>query len=320
MLFNGFSGDKESFDGVRDRQKDAFMVTKSDTIIYQRPDSYEKLESAILLQKAGKKIVFDNDDTYKDLNPMRVDGLAKRDRALDTFIGIADLVTTTTEFLAEEYRKLNKNVVVLKNYINPNDYPTPKRNEGDKVRIGIFGSTTLNGDSGEIKELLQELSERDDVTLVYMGVKLKLKGYEKSLYQDDIDFWKKLKIEHHENVSIKDYRNALNDLRLDFCLIPRKDNYFNRCKSNIKFLEASMLEIPCIAQGFEDGKSPYQGEEDRRYMLIAKDIDNWRMNTEHLIKNKKSREIFGKGAHQYVLENYNIQKHYKEWADAYKNL
>ena len=40
-------------------------------------------------------------------------------------------------------------------------------------------------------------------------------------------------------------------------LIPRGENYFNRCKSNIKFLEASMCEIPVIAQSFTTNDSPY---------------------------------------------------------------
>jgi glycosyltransferase involved in cell wall biosynthesis len=247
--------------------------------------------------------------------------IEKRGRTLDTFIGMADMVTTTTEFLAEEYRKLNKNVVVLKNCVNPDDWGTPKRNKGDKVRIGIFGSATLNGDSEHIRGLLKELGERDDVTLVVMGVSPKIKDeFYKNLYKEDINYWKKLKVEYHANVIMKEYFKALNDLELDFCLIPRKDSYFNRCKSNIKFLEASMLEIPVIAQGFEDGLSPYQGEEDSKYMLIAKNLDEWKAFIELLIKDKERRLKMGKEAHQYVLDNYNIKDNYKNWAIAYKTI
>ena len=57
-----------------------------------------------------------------------------------------------------------------------------------------------------------------------------------------------------------DYFDTLNDLELDIMMIPRKDNYFNKCKSNIKFLEASMCEIPVITNYFKD--SPYEKDGD----------------------------------------------------------
>lgn len=321
MLFNGFSGDKESLDGVRDRRRDAFMVTQADTVIFQRPDSEDRLLAGLKLKEAGKKIVFENDDTYKDINAMKLEDVESKVNALDLFIKNADLVTTTTEFLADEYRKLNSNVVVLKNCINPDDFPKPKRNEDGKVRIGIFGSTTMNGDSGVIRELLEELSEREDVQLVMFGLPPK-RNIEivEEYYKEDRDFWKGLKIEWHHAVMMKDYFRTLNDLKLDICLIPRQDNYFNRCKSNLKFLECSMLEIPVIAQGFEDGKSPYQGDEDKQWMFIAQDKEDWKHYTELLIKDKELRKGMGEEAHQYVLDNYDIHNNYKKWAAAYKKI
>ena len=178
----------------------------------------------------------------------------------------------------------------------------------------------MNGDFDSIKDLLAELSDRDDVQLVIMGLPAKefQVGVVAELYKEELDFWGRLNIEYHPIVSISEYFRALNDLELDIALIPRRDNYFNRCKSNLKFLEASMLEIPIVAQGFEDGKSPYQGEEDSKYMLIAKNDKEWKEHVYSLIRSKQSQRQIGKLAKEYVLKNYDASKSAHIWKDALK--
>lgn len=92
-----------------------------------------------MLKADGKKIVMDNDDTFKvetyhplaNFNPdgSGVDNLKRREDNLNEFVKMCDLVTTTTKTLAEEYKQLNPNVVILPNYIDPEDWPEPERNE-----------------------------------------------------------------------------------------------------------------------------------------------------------------------------------------------
>lgn len=49
-------------------------------------------------------------------------------------------------------------------------------------------------------------------------------------------------------VPIAHYPEFLSKLEINFAFAPLKDNLFNKCKSNIKFLESAYLGIPCIAQ------------------------------------------------------------------------
>lgn len=100
-------------------------------------------------------------------------------------------------------------------------------------------------------------------------------------------------------------------------MIPRADNYFNRCKSNVKFLEASMLEIPVVAQSFDDG--PYEEITPDMGVLI-RDNSKWLEEIDRLIKDKELRRSMGKKAKEYVLKNYNIADHYQEWENAYSKL
>jgi len=130
-----------------------------------------------------------------------------------------------------------------------------------------------------------------------------------------------LNIEWQPFVMMADYFDTLNELRLDLMVIPRKDDYFNRCKSNLKFLEASMLEIPCVAQGFTDGKSPYQIDpEDAKYMTIVTDNSKWLETIDELIKNKEKRRAMGKRAKEYVMSKYQIKDNIGRWEETYKKL
>lgn len=328
MVNNGWDGDRTSLRykpyPTPERRKDATL--NSQVVVFHRPDMEHKFQVAQLLKQAGKKIVYDNDDTYKGVDSMKFGKiLAQKTAHLDKFMSEAsDLVTCSTEFLAEEYRKVtNKPVVVLPNLIDPDDWPTPKRNETEEIRIGFVGSVALNNDFDEFHDILEELSNMPNVKLVLFSlppVDWKNNPKVTEMYKKELKFWTSLKnIEWHPFVYVEEYFDALNDLKLDMMLIPRNDDYFNRCKSNLKFLEASVLEIPVIAQGFKDGLSPYQvNPEDGKYMKVCVEHDEWMPKIKELIDNKELRRDMGKKAHQYVLENYNAHDKSKLWAETYK--
>ena len=300
----------------------------ADVIVFHRPEDPTYYDIAKILKEAGKKIVMDNDDTFiLSWHPLcqftpeavKVD-LEKRKNSIRKFIKLSDLVTTTTETLAKEYRKDNDNVVILPNCVDPFDWEEPLRNESDKVRIGLVGSTSMEYDYLEIKGVLRELSARDDVQLCMFGLgdakHRKDNPKVEEAFKEDHKFWDSLDIDHKPWCEVADYPTELNDFRLDFMLIPRKDNYFNRCKSNLKFLEASMCEVPVIAQSFDN--APY--EEIGNMGILIKDNKDWEKEVNRLIDDKKLRRDMGKRAKQYVLDNYNIENNYTKWADVYKKL
>jgi hypothetical protein len=112
----------------------------------------------------------------------------------------------------------------------------------------------------------------------------------RELYKEEYKFWESVNVEWQPFVNAEDYYETLNDLKLDFVIIPRADNYFNRCKSNLKFLENSMLEIPSICQAFDTGDSPYQqNPADKDYLLLANKYDEWIEQIEKLINDKEYR-------------------------------
>ena len=332
MLENGWQG---SYTGLsKSSLKSPKQVTQealqADIIVFHRANTAEHHRMAITLREQGKKIVFDNDDTYKLDKDHAFYGLdekgfeenkTKVNNVINNFVRNADLVTTTTDVLAKEYQKLNKNVVVLPNCVNPDDWATPLRNDGYKVRIGLVGSVAYNQDFEIIKDFIRELDERNDVQLVLFGLWNGAKRHSNPLVEKTLKkeykFWDSLKNKEHAPwVDMNYYFDTLNQLRLDMMLIPRRENHFNRCKSNLKFLEASMLEIPVIASSFKDG--PYEELNGSNGVLV--EDGDWRTPVMNMINNKARRLMIGAEARQYVLKNYDIKNNAQKWANAYQTL
>ncbi len=335
-LHNGFHTDRKSIKELTDiGEIDVDRIKKeiawADIVVFHRPenDNYHRL--ADYIRAMGKKIVVDNDDTFKldDYHPLaNLDeggyqmNLRKRNESVDSFVKHADMVTCSTEFLSREYKKLNDNVIVLPNCVDPDDWDEPLRNEGKKVRIGIIGSSSFVYDFEHVKDVIKGLNERDDVQLFLFGLgnKEHRKKNERvsKLFKEDYKFWDSLdNIEWEPWCKIHEYPTKLNEARLDFIIIPRKNNYFNRCKSNIKFLEAGMLEIPVIAESFDE--APYEEIEDGVTGILCKQ-DEWEGKINEMIKYKEMRRKIGKNAKEYVLKNYNIADNSYKWVEAYKTL
>lgn len=333
LVANGWNGDQTSLSLDQTTPEDKSAAAQdADVVVFHRPDDKHKLELARILKGMGKKCVYDNDDTAKHdggfkfndyMNMERVKrGMATINETLDSFIKEADLVTCSTEFLRQEYLALNKNVVVLPNCIDPFYFDEPLRNTNGKVRIGFSGSIAITDDINVLEPIVKHYEKDPRVELVLFSLPPNKKDeYTRNLYQHEYEFWENVKVEWHPFVPMEEYYDTLNNLKLDIMIIPRADNYFNRAKSNIKFLEASMFEIPCIAQSFPDHQSPYEvNPKDTENLILATDTEDWISKIEDLIEHKKKRESLGKKANQYVLDTYDIEKNAWKWENAYKSI
>jgi glycosyltransferase involved in cell wall biosynthesis len=334
LVANGWDGDRTSLSlTTKTPENKSRAAQNADIVVFHRPETHQKVDLARLLKKQGKKIVFDNDDTYKDPTAVKLNdfmdaertkrGLANANRMMDAFAIEADLVTCTTEFLADEYRKLNPNVVVLPNCVDPDYFDEPLRNETDIVRIGITGSVGSTTDLEAVAPIIRHYEHDPRVKIVFFSLppNRKENPLMGKIFKDEYAFLDSVDVEWHGTTNPDVYYEKLNELRLDIMIIPRADGYFNRCKSNLKFLEASMFEIPCIVQGFEDGKSPYQvNPEDGKYCTIVTDNTQWIPEIEKLIVDKELRREMGRKAHEYVASEYNIEKHAYKWEETYGRI
>jgi glycosyltransferase involved in cell wall biosynthesis len=109
--------------------------------------SYEQTPTIIkALKSMGIVVIVDLDDYWLPGKEHPIHSLIVQDKIHEKIMANlkeASYVTTTTKIFADEIRKLNRNVVVLPNAINPTEpqfnQPTEK---SDKIRIGWLGGSS----------------------------------------------------------------------------------------------------------------------------------------------------------------------------------
>lgn len=155
----------------------------------------------------------------------------------------SDFVISSTKYLADSISFLNKNVYVLPNCINEDNWKfvqseikiNPKR------RLVYVAGGGHDEDLSIIYKAIKPLLGKLPIELV-----VRYGGFRPCFLEEhtDIDF---------KSVSwhISKYPQKIYDLNADLFLAPLRDTDFNRCKSNIKWLESAYIGKPLMASNVE---------------------------------------------------------------------
>jgi len=205
------------------------------------------LELIKQLHSIGKIVIVDSDDYhilpeyhvlhkfYKTSNTDRISSVLRA----------ADIITTTNEFLADKLKEYNKNVFVIPNFIHQSEYmyfPQVQEKDYSKLKIAYTGGTCHRQDIDVIKGLNRELMKNSINYELHLYGKGKNKEFDhyfnlltyNGKYVDNLVY--------HDFVETKDYYSIFNDFNI--VLAPLKIDTFNKCKSNLKYLEATYFK--CI--------------------------------------------------------------------------
>lgn len=233
----------------------------------------------------------------------------KKHKDIKNIIAMSDIVTTTTDYLANKLRPINFRVQVIPNHIEDKLFNVGERieEEDNTVRILYAGGNSHYRDFLMVKPILSELMKKyDNVKLVFMG--------EKYGCGRDIPL---SRIEHIPFAS--DYNEYIVNLLttpISFGICPLEDNEFNRCKSNIKMLEYGGCGIPSVMSEI------VYGIDGKNIGLVADNVDKFKEHIETMIINKELRETLGKKSKEYINSEYNLNrlgKLYESILEATKN-
>lgn len=182
-----------------------------------------------------------------------------------------DYVTTTTEYFKDiisEYFPEDK-IYVFENAISSNDEQfSIKKNKSDKLRIGLTGGSSHTEDIKQLLEFPKYLTEKqlDEIELVFCGYDNKNaenvvidetgKVVERTPLADKDNWWVqtenkfKQEVKHYKRIESKDimkgeFGKIYEDI--DVLLVPLTNNKFNRCKSELKFIEAGFTNTAVIS-------------------------------------------------------------------------
>lgn len=185
----------------------------------------------------GFKLFFDIDD---NLYSVSTDNPAAKqvERLKETFescLSICDGVTVSVPNLKKVYSHLHDNIYVNPNFVNKEMFDFPrKKHKG--IRIGWRGAYGHKDDLEMIRPVIEAIKKDFNITFVTLGWN---------------PGWSD---EHHEWVDSFAFPKKLASLNLDLALVPLIDSAYNRCKSNLAYLEYSALGIPTVTSPVENQK------------------------------------------------------------------
>ena len=210
----------------------------------------------------------------------------------------AQYVITTTEIFAQEIKKINKNVFVLPNAINPNEPQFKHKTEpSDKLRFGWLGGSSH----------LHDLKILDNC--------FNQKPFNGEKYYHRV--WTEPVTSYAKNYS-----------KFDVSLAPIKNHMFNRMKSQLKVIEAGFYKKAIIASNIGpytiDLKHALKYGEfvDGNALLVdeGRNHSDWAKYIKKLVKNPSWAEDLGERLYETVKDTYDLNVVTKTRAEIYKTI
>jgi len=319
-------------DSIEDEKK---MIEENDILVFTRLYHADPFKLLYRARAMGKKVVYEIDDniwTILPVNPVEpVFNQKTVQKMIEGLIEEADLVTTTTDYLANVLRKFNKNVWICPNAIDRNIYKERER-KNSELRIGWSGSVTHFDDLLLIIDVIIDLQKKYNFKFILEGLTgypllseiaswnfLRKRGWRPELntfFDKALLFWDKLQKINYVHIPFYIpflYPQILRDLDIDIGLAPLLNNEFNRSKSCIKFSEYAASGMVTLASDV----LPYNKEVN---YLAQNTYKDWYRKLEKLIADKEFREKILKEQQDFVFKNRDIKIVGDVWEKIFKSL
>jgi len=300
-------------------QDNPFLIKqakKFKIFIFHRVLVTPKIQKMIeLIKKQKKEIIFETDDLvfdpqylacmdyFKTMNKFErklYEGGVGQEILKDSYTKVC---TTTTNFLAQKLSEYGKKVFIIRNKLSKKDLLNVReiliniKRDDNKMRLGYFsGSKSHNKDFALIKNALLKLFEKyNNLELFIAGPLILDKEFEK--YKNRIK----------RSPYVKRQKHFQNIAKIDINLAPLElDNSFCQAKSELKFFEAGILEVPTVASRTKAFETAIEQAMDG---FLAASEGEWLESLEKLINDRDLRKKIGQNARQKVLKNYTTCTH-----------
>ncbi|WP_298438394.1 glycosyltransferase [Geobacter sp.] len=290
------------------------LIAWADLIIVQR--FFPMANTAPLLERilaAGKPVIYETDDLLVEVpatNPHQRGADAARPFIFD-LIAKAAAVTVSTEEMKRAFAPHHRRIHVLPNLLDDRLWsaPLPVKAAGAPVVIGYAGTPDHRADLALLEEVLERIAAKygSRVAFRFMGCDTErikgLPGFSAISFEPGYG----------------NYARAIQQAGIDIGLVPLADNRFNRCKSNIKWLEYSA----CGIAGIYADLPPYRScvrEGETGLLVAGYDADAWVAALESLIDNPDRRHAMAVAARTEVLANYTLKSRGRLFLDTWHRV
>lgn len=271
-----------------------------------------------MIKQYGKKLVWHTDDDVFRI-PEHNPASKYIDKSMMNWLhdNADELWVSTTELyenLGGEYRAFG-NIKILPNLIDTRYWPTVNRTDNEEVRLIWAGSAYHQMDLELIANCFDKLlAKYDNIFCLFMGSWpaslsewVVIPGSNQATQVPHNRY--KGKLGYINPVNVERYPHVLASINADIGIAAITDEPFNFSKSNLKWLEYSMLGIPTAASDLP----PYQG--------TTSLLGDLYYNCCQLIEDEKFRKVLGHRSHKEVLANWTWDGPQKDiWLDAYRQL
>lgn len=291
------------------KAEDAIALKKRGDIWFSKMSDNDGIDAIYGSHKefTGAKFVLDLDDDPDHVNHDHPDlkALDERKEMRIRMVKMADHVVCSTKEIQDSIKHLNPYSTVIPNAINPKIWNFKNQIKKDKkIRIGWISSGSHFSDVPIIQPVM------DRILLKYPNVEFHFAGMTWDETKEDGYY-------HHVGVrAYKDFPKWYSEQGYDIAIAPLKDTQFNRAKSNIKWMEAAMLEIPIVASDVE----PYKSIKHGRDGFLASSTEQWVKYLSLLIENEEKRREIGKNAKESVLKDWHIDNFLQDYVDLFDKI
>lgn len=223
----------------------------------------------------------------------------------------------STPALKKVYGWFARSTLVFPNYLELEHWmKEPKKNKTDRVRILWAGSTSHTGDLLWVKPIMARIMEKyPKVQFIYLGY-----GgvptddlYARFIYGDDIfEGLPKHRRESMLPAPPNVFPYILASVQADIAIAPLERNYFNKFKSQCKYLEYAINGIPAVYAGWH--------YTDVKAGLRADSAEEWISALSLLIEDATLRGKIGDEARRVAIEEHNFNDHAHEWQGFVETL
>jgi len=213
-----------------------------DVIIVQRFKFAATLRLFKVLREANPnvKVFVDIDDSITSVSQSSIIDLPQEYFQLTKDqLALSDGVIVTNYFLGHEVYPYNQNIYIMPNFIRKDNFTYKKDSleQKDRIRLGYVGASGHDHDLESVWDELVDFIDRNDK----YELSIHLGGYKPSfLKESDRIKYKNL------SVHISEYPQKLYRADIDIFIAPLRDLHFNRCKSELKILEALFMSKPIV--------------------------------------------------------------------------
>lgn len=275
-----------------------------DVIIFQK---IQYKDGVALISKLKEEwpnvlVLAETDDAIGDIPPsnLNIDKWKEQNRWSAEHLHISDGVICSTGYLAESCKKFNKNTHVAPNCIDWETWKTKAKKRKDPKTIRVCYSGASGHDEDLLiayRAILPLLDKHKDVKFI-----VRLGGFKPK-------WLKPHKQIDYKMVSAKvwEWPQFVRDMQADLLLAPLRDTEFNRCKSNLKWLEASSFGIPLVASDVEPFNKT-KGD----IILSSNDIEDFRLSVDVAIDAVRNNLFDKDGIKAQCKRNYDLHEESKE--------